>query len=67
MINLIIEEKKRPIHIWTGAAKKIMVSFEDTKTLLSYDCIDDAVNSLYIKGYKEAAKTLNKQGVYKNV
>ena len=26
MINLIMEEKKRPIHIWTGAAKKIMVS-----------------------------------------
>ena len=60
MINLITEEQKRPIHIWTGAAKKIMVSFEDTKTLLSYDCIDDAINDLYIKGYKEAAKTLNK-------
>ena len=67
MINLIIEEKKQPIHIWTGTANKIMVSFEDTKTLLSYDCIDDAVNSLYIKGYKETAKTLSKQGVYKNV
>ena len=65
MINLIIEEQKRPIHIWTGAAKKIMVSFEDTKTLLSYDCIDDAVNSFYLKAYKQTAKALNKKKEYK--
>ena len=60
MINLIIEVKKRPIHIWTGTANKIMVSFEDTKPLLSYDCIDDAINSFYLKGYKETAKALIK-------
>ena len=61
MINLIVEEKKRPIHIWTGTANKIMVSFEDTKTLLSYDCLDDAVNSFYLKGYKQTARALNKK------
>tara|TARA_R110001606_G_scaffold396466_1_gene570640 strand:- start:204 stop:407 length:204 start_codon:yes stop_codon:yes gene_type:complete len=58
MISLEIEEKNRPIHIWTGTNNYILVSFEDTKTLKSYSNINHAVNSLYSYGFKKTAKAL---------
>ena len=55
-LNLIIED----IHIWNGTDDQIMVSYEDTKTLLSFPNIDDAVNGLWLVGDKDAARQLNK-------
>ena len=47
------------IHIWTGALNKIMVANYDNQTLLSFDTLDDAVNHLWLSGYKKAARQLN--------
>jgi hypothetical protein len=57
-INLEINDSGL-IHIWQGAKGKLMVSLEDTKTLLSFDTLDDAVNSLLFSGHKQAARQLN--------
>jgi len=48
------------IHIWTGAMNKVMIANYDTQTLLSFDTLDDAVNDLWLSGYKKAARQLNK-------
>ena len=53
------------LHIWEGSLAQIMVSNEDTKTLRSFPSIDDAINGLYMLGYKEAARKLN--GINKEV
>ena len=58
MISLESNEQNSSIHIWQGVNKTILVSFEDTKALYSYKSIDDAINSLYIDGYKETARKL---------
>ena len=42
-LNLIFGE----VHIWKGSANKIMVSFEDTKTLQSFNTIDEVIEMLY--------------------
>ena len=55
-LNLEIND----IHIWNGTDDQIMVSYEDTKTLLSFHSIDDAVNGLWLAGDKDAARQLNK-------
>ena len=55
-LNLEIND----IHIWNGTDDQIMVSYEDTKTLLSFTSIDDAVNGLWLAGDKDAARQLNK-------
>lgn len=64
------------VHYWTNTQKKIMVSIEDTKTLLSFDNADKAINWLYLNGFKQSARELNadKKGyiktynkVYENV
>jgi len=47
------------IHIWQGAKGKLLVSLEDTRTLLSFDTLDDAINSLWLSGHKQAARQLN--------
>ena len=47
------------IHIWQGAKGKLLISLEDTKTLLSFDTLDDAINSLWFSGHKQAARQLN--------
>ena len=58
-INLKVNDG-RLIHIWNGSFDKIMVSFEDTKTLTSFSTVDSAVNWLYLAGYKLTARKLNK-------
>jgi hypothetical protein len=58
-INLEVNDG-RLIHIWNGSFNKIMVSFEDTKTLTSFCNVDSAVNWLYLAGYKLTARKLNK-------
>jgi len=57
-INLEINDSGL-IHIWQGAKGKLLVSLEDTKTLLSFDTLDDAINSLWLSGHKKAARQLN--------
>ena len=54
-INLIFGE----VYIWEGSANKIMVSFEDTKTLQSFNTIDEVINNLYLNGRKDAARYVN--------
>lgn len=58
-INLEVNDG-RLIHIWNGSFDKIMVSFEDTKTLTSFCNVDSAINWLYLAGYKLTARKLNK-------
>tara|TARA_R110000796_G_scaffold10221_2_gene34161 strand:- start:1423 stop:1632 length:210 start_codon:yes stop_codon:yes gene_type:complete len=58
-INLEVNDG-RLIHIWTAFPSKIMVSFEDTKTLTSFSSVDSAINWLYLAGYKLTARKLNK-------
>tara|TARA_R110000782_G_C14508648_1_gene379614 strand:+ start:277 stop:468 length:192 start_codon:yes stop_codon:yes gene_type:complete len=55
-LNLIFDE----VHIWKGSANKIMVSFEDTKTLQSFNTIDEVINNLYFNGKKDVANYVNK-------
>lgn len=57
-INLEINDSGL-IHIWKGAKGQFMVSLEDTKTLLSFDTLDDAINGLWLSGHKQAARQLN--------
>ena len=57
-INLEINDSGL-IHIWQGAKGKLLISLEDTKTLLSFDTLDDAINSLWFSGHKQAARQLN--------
>jgi len=57
-INLEINDSGL-IHIWQGAKGKLLVSLEDAKTLLSFDTLDDAINSLWLSGHKQAARQLN--------
>ena len=47
------------IHYWTGTGGVLMVSDENTKTLKGFKALDDAVNWLYINGFKESARDLN--------
>lgn len=49
-------------HVWqslNGVDNPIMVSDEDNKKLLSFKTTDDAINWLYLAGFKETARTLN--------
>ena len=57
-INLEVNDG-RLIHIWQSIGK-VMVSFEDTKTLSSFPNVDSAVNWFWLAGYKTAARELNK-------
>jgi hypothetical protein len=47
------------IHAWQGQSR-ILVSVETTKTLEYFKTTDCAINWLYLEGYKEAARALNK-------
>ena len=49
------------IHVWTGTNDQILVSHENTKTLLSFATVDDAINGLFLSGHREAARELNKK------
>lgn len=47
------------IHYWKNAQGRIMVSDEDNKKLWSFEEIDDAINGLYILGFRESAREIN--------
>jgi hypothetical protein len=46
-------------HAWDGSSNKILLSDEDTKTLRSFNTLDDCITWLYIQGEKDAARALN--------
>lgn len=50
---------KENIHYWSGTQGVLMVSDENTKRLMSFDSLDDAVNWLYLSGFKDSARELN--------
>ena len=47
------------IHVWSGSGGQVMVSYEDTKKLLAFKSISDAVNGLWLSGDKETARKLH--------
>lgn len=47
------------LHVWDGSRGQVMVSKEETKTLLAFPSIEDAINALYLTGYKATARKLN--------
>lgn len=51
---------KGNIHYWDNTQGKLLLSFESTKQLLTFNTIDDCINHLFINGYKEQARELNK-------
>ena len=58
MINIEINDGEL-LHIWDGSMGQVMVSKEEAKTLLAFPSIDDAINALYLTGYKATARKLN--------
>lgn len=63
-MNLITSEN---VHIWEGSNSQIMVDLQfvnwksvTSHPLLSFKTVDDAINSLYLKGFKDSARELNK-------
>ena len=46
------------LHVWDGSMGQVMVSKEEAKTLLAFPSIDDAINALYLTGYKATARKL---------
>jgi len=48
-----------PFHFWQCEGG-FLLSNENTKKLYSYKSIDEAINSLYVAGFKDAARALNK-------
>ena len=55
-INFENTEQGRPIH-----KNLVQVSLEDNKSLAYYTSIDDAVNWLWLSGFKETARKFNNQ------
>ena len=47
------------IHYWPSSNGELMVSIEDTKTLMSFKTLDDAINWLYLKGFKKSARQIH--------
>ena len=48
------------IHVWLGTKRRVMVSDESTKQLRTFVTKDEAINYLYLSGFKDAARKLNK-------
>jgi hypothetical protein len=48
-------------HGWTGAAGKFLLSDEQEKYLREFPTVDDAINWLFLNGYKEDARAFNRQ------
>jgi len=46
-------------HFW-ACEGGYMLSDENKKKLYTYKTIDDAINSLFVAGFKDAARALNK-------
>lgn len=51
---------KENVHFWDNTQGKICVSLEETKTFMTFESLDNAVNWLYLNDYKESARQLNK-------
>ena len=50
---------KENIHYWKGCHQNsYFVSVEDTKALRCFKSIDDAVNWLYMNGFKDSAREI---------
>jgi hypothetical protein len=49
------------IHYWQSWPNQWLLSFESAKQLVSFETVDDMINFLYISGYKEQARELNKR------
>ena len=47
------------IHYWMTTSGDLMVSVENTKTLMSFKTVDDAINWLYLNGFKGSAREMN--------
>tara|TARA_R100001443_G_scaffold11176_1_gene20819 strand:+ start:233 stop:433 length:201 start_codon:yes stop_codon:yes gene_type:complete len=48
------------VHVWSNINNSIIVSFEKTKDLHSFDNLDNAINYFYLNDEKELARKLNK-------
>jgi hypothetical protein len=50
------------IHYWRAIPhNNWLISFEDEKRLLSFETVNDMVTYLYLEGYKEQARELNRR------
>lgn len=52
-------------HGWTGAADKFLLSDEQEKHLREFPSVDDAINWLFLNGYKDDAREFNCQKEFK--
>lgn len=52
--------EKESIHYWDNIQGDILVSVESRKELRVFKDIDSAVNWLFLSGFKESARQLNK-------
>jgi hypothetical protein len=50
---------KENIHVWTDADYRYLVSDETAKHLRSYNTKDDAINALWLQGFKDSARQLH--------
>ena len=56
----IIGTTAEGIHYWKGTGNhQLMVSDENTKALKSFESVDNAINWLYVNGFKDSARELN--------
>jgi len=47
------------IHYWPSMQGELIVSVESTKTLMSFKSLSEAINWLYLEGFKKSARQLN--------
>lgn len=49
-------------HVWEtqGLIFNVVASFEPTKRLHTFNSWNDCINSLFLQGYREEARSLNK-------
>lgn len=52
--------KAENVHYWQNIQNQICISIENVKRFLTFDNIDHAINWLFMNGYKESARQLNK-------
>ncbi len=57
----IIYTDQGEVHVWSNPhLNNILVSFEKTKTLHTFNNFDNAINYFYLNDQKELARELNK-------
>ena len=47
------------VHYWDNTQGRICVSLENTKKFMVFETIDDAINFLFLNGYKATARQMN--------